>query len=107
MAPDYTRLVAVPMELFNAARMFIMQDLYVHGNADFRDLRANMPGITDGNLAGHLRLLEKANLIQVRKEIIERKVRTSYEITKKGRKDFEQLREELKVFFTEGEGLIG
>ena len=72
IAPDYTRLASVKPELFNAARMLIMQDLSAHGNVDFRDLKANMPGVTDGNLAGHLRLLEKAKLIQMRKGIVGR-----------------------------------
>lgn len=70
----------------------------LHGNVEFRDLRHNVPEITDGNLASHLRVLEKLKYVHFHKEIVNRKIRTSYEITEKGRKAFEQLTDSLHKF---------
>jgi DNA-binding HxlR family transcriptional regulator len=92
-------MIQLPIELFNPYRMIIMQCLKHHGNAEFRQLKNAMPGITDGNLSSHLKVLEQANYIQVHKEIIDRKLRTAYEITEKGNDDFEKLRQCLIEFY--------
>ncbi len=76
-----------------------MQCLKLHGNAEFRQLKNAIPGITDGNLASHLKVLEQSDYIQVHKEIIDRKLRTAYEITEKGNVDFDKLRDALLVFY--------
>jgi DNA-binding HxlR family transcriptional regulator len=102
LVPKDFSLTTVPIELFNPYRMLIMQDLIFHGNVEFRQLKPNLPGMTDGNLAGHLRILEKSGFIQTQKEIINKKIRTSYEITKIGRNAFEKLKESLLVFLMEG-----
>jgi len=93
---DYLDLVNVPPILFHPYRMLIMQTLIFHGNAEFRQLKYAIPEMTDGNLASHLRLLERSGYIHCHKEIVDRKLRTSYEITKNGRKSFEQLKQSLK-----------
>ena len=41
-------------------------------------------GVTDGNLASHLKALEENNLIRVNKQFIGRKPNTSYSITENG-----------------------
>jgi DNA-binding HxlR family transcriptional regulator len=73
-----------------------MKTMLLHGSVEFRQLRYAIPRITDGNLASHLRVLEKSKYIHCYKEIIDRKLRTSYEITKKGRMAFEQLQNWLR-----------
>jgi len=80
-----------------------MKTLTLHGNVEFRQLKHNIPQITDGNLAGHLRLLEKSGYIRCHKEVVNRKLRTSYEITAKGRNAFEQLITALKRMIEHGE----
>lgn len=55
---------------------------------DFTFLKQKV-NTTDGNLSIHLSKLEKAEYISVTKEFVEKKPRTSYRITKKGRTDFE------------------
>jgi len=93
---DYLDLINAPTKLFHPYRLLIMKTLVLHGNVEFRQLRHNIPEITDGNLASHLGVLEKTGYVCCHKEIVNRKLRTSYEITEKGRKDFEQLMNSLQ-----------
>ncbi len=99
---DYLNLIKVPVKLFHPYRLLIMQTLVLHGNAEFRQLRPNIPEITDGNLASHLSVLEGLDLIKCHKEIVDRKLRTSYEVTEKGRKAFEQLMDSLRRMIEHG-----
>ena len=69
-------------------RLGIMSALVVNHSIDFTSLR-ELLGVTDGNLASHLKALEKADYIEIQKQFIERKPNTSYHITKEGRKSFE------------------
>ena len=93
---DYLDLINAPIKLFHPYRLLIMQTLKLHGNVQFRQLRPNIPEITDGNLARHLRVLENLEYVLCHKEIVDRKLRTSYEITEKGRTAFKQLMNSLK-----------
>jgi len=93
---DYLDLINAPTKLFHPYRLLIMQTLKFHGNVEFRQLRHNVPDITDGNLASHLRVLENLGYICYHKEVVDRKLRTSYEITEVGRKAFNQLINSLK-----------
>ena len=45
--------------------------------------------ITDGNLASHSAALEKSNYIEIKKEFVGKKTKTSYRVTQSGRKAFE------------------
>ena len=105
---DDLALLVAPTKLFHPYRLLIMNTLKLHGNVEFRQLKHNIPQITDaraqitdGNLAGHLRVLEKSGYIHCHKEVVNRKLRTSYEITTKGRKAFEQLKTLLDNFTKE------
>lgn len=89
-------LTEAPTKLFHPYRMIIMKALMLHGNVEFRQLKHNLPRITDGNLASHLGVLEKSGYVLCHKEVVKRKLRTSYEITKKGRNDFRQLSDSLR-----------
>lgn len=73
-----------------------MKTLMLHGTAEFRQLKYNIPEITDGNLASHLGVLEKLGYLRCHKEVVNRKLRTSHEITAKGRKIFEEFKTSLK-----------
>jgi DNA-binding PadR family transcriptional regulator len=44
--------------------------------------------ITDGNLASHSNALEKARYIEVKKEFVGKKPKTSYRVTQSGREAF-------------------
>jgi DNA-binding HxlR family transcriptional regulator len=67
----------------NRIRLGIMSVLAVNNSYDFNSLKQTL-GVTDGNLASHLKTLEENNLIKVNKQFIGRKPNTSYSITEPG-----------------------
>ena len=69
--------------------MGIMSALVVNDYLDFQTLK-NLLGVTDGNLASHLKSLEKREYISYKKEFVNRKPNTKYSATKKGRSAFTQ-----------------
>lgn len=101
---DYFALKTVPMVLFHPDRMIIMKALFYHGIVEFRQLKHNIPEITDGSLSSHLKVLERLDFIKVYKEIIGRKLRTSYEITEYGQEIFRKFEGSLKEFVKSGGG---
>nr|WP_262896171.1 transcriptional regulator [Luteirhabdus pelagi] len=69
--------------------MGIMSILMVNESADFNRLKELLE-ITDGNLASHLKTLEKEAYISVEKQFIGRKPNTQYSATKKGKEAFKK-----------------
>ena len=72
-----------------------MSVLSVNAKATFNELK-DMLDITDGNLASHLKSLEKAGYVSVIKIFADRKPNTSYEITPSGKTAFERHLEALE-----------
>jgi len=70
-------------------KLGIMAVLSVNNSLSFNTLK-ELLDITDGNLATHLKSLEKNELVEVSKQFIERKPNTTYSITPTGRNLFEQ-----------------
>lgn len=66
-----------------------MSILLANNKASFNDLK-DLLDVTDGNLASHLKYLEKEDYISVKKSFIDRKPNTIYELTEIGRKAFEK-----------------
>ncbi len=66
-----------------------MSVLAVNDSVDFNTMK-ELLNITDGNLASHLKALEKEQVILVKKQFIGRKPNTSYEITALGAKLFKE-----------------
>jgi len=64
-------------------RLGIMSALAVNDTLDFNSLKAYLD-LTDGNLASHLKALEKEGFIGVNKSFVGRKPNTSYFITNVG-----------------------
>lgn len=73
----------------NKIRLGIMSVLLVNTKATFNYLK-ELFEITDGNLASHLKSLEKAEYIAVTKTFADRKPNTSYEITEAGKVAFDR-----------------
>ena len=71
----------------NKVRLGIMSALVVNDYMDFRSLR-DLLGVTDGNLASHLKSLEGNKFIKVKKEFLDRKPNTKYSVTEKGKQAF-------------------
>jgi DNA-binding HxlR family transcriptional regulator len=68
-------------------RLGIMSVLMVNDSVDFNTMK-ELLDVTDGNLASHLKALEKEEVIEVRKQFLGRKPNTSYKITPRGEKLF-------------------
>lgn len=73
----------------NRVRLGIMSILMVNDSADFNMIK-ELLDVTDGNLASHLKALEKEEIILVTKQFIGRKPNTSYSVTKLGIQLFKQ-----------------
>lgn len=70
-------------------RLGIMSVLMVNKDADFNTLKEIL-GVTDGNLASHIKALENENYISIEKQFIGKKPNTKYSATKTGKKAFEE-----------------
>jgi DNA-binding MarR family transcriptional regulator len=71
----------------NRLRLQIMSVLVANQRYDFNSLK-ELLAVTDGNLASHLKGLEKEEYILVNKSFLGRKPNTNYEATTKGKKAF-------------------
>lgn len=74
-------------KLDNRIRLGIMSILMVNDWVDFGTFK-EMLGLTDGNLASHMKVLESENYVEMRKLFVGRKPQTSYSTTVLGRKAF-------------------
>lgn len=70
-------------------RLGIMSALMVNETLDFSTLKEIL-GVTDGNLASHIKGLEKVNYIKVEKQFIGKKPNTTYSVTKLGKLEFQK-----------------
>lgn len=72
----------------NKARLGIMSVLMVNNEVSFNELKELLE-MTDGNLATHLKAIEKVKFLRVKKEFVDRKPKTTYEATQSGKAAFE------------------
>ena len=73
----------------NKIRLGIMSALVVNEFLDFNSLK-ELLDVTDGNLASHLKSLEKKEYIGFKKEFLGRKPNTKYHATSKGKDAFQK-----------------
>ncbi|MDB5061719.1 MAG: transcriptional regulator [Mucilaginibacter sp.] len=73
----------------NRLRLQIMSVLVVNDRYDFNSLK-ELLDTTDGNLASHLKALEKEEYMMVHKSFLGRKPNTTYEATDRGKQAFKQ-----------------
>lgn len=69
-------------------RLGVMSILMINDWVDFNSLKENL-NITDGNLASHIKALEEAGYIEIKKQFVKKKPNTSYRVTLSGRNEFE------------------
>lgn len=79
----------------NRLRLQIMSVLVANDHYDFNSLK-ELLNATDGNLASHLKALEKEEYIIVNKSFIGRKPNTQYTTSEKGRTAFKKHLEALE-----------
>ena len=84
----------------NKVRLGVMSALMVNDTLDFNALK-ELLDLTDGNLASHLKALEKVDYIQVKKQFVGRKPNTRYQATKEGKKAFEAHLNALEALIKE------
>ncbi|MCK5135905.1 MAG: transcriptional regulator [Bacteroidales bacterium] len=70
-------------------RLGVMSILMVNEWVDFISLREYLE-ITDGNLASHLKALETNGFIEIKKQFVGRKPKTSYRKTPAGKQAFSE-----------------
>ena len=66
-----------------------MSILMVNDTAEFTRLK-ELLGVTDGNLASHIKSLEKEGYIMIIKQFINNKPNTQYAVSKEGRIAFKK-----------------
>ncbi len=77
-------------------RLGIMSALAVNEKFDFNALKEFLE-VTDGNLASHLKALEKEKFIDVEKSFVGRKPNTAYFMTQAGKKAFDDHLNALEI----------
>ena len=82
-----SQLLNIQKVFENRIRLGIMLALSVNETLDFNALKELLE-LTDGNLATHLKTLQKHKYIQTKKQFIDNKPNTRYIITARGKKDF-------------------
>jgi DNA-binding MarR family transcriptional regulator len=79
----------------NRIRLQIMSVLAVNDSYDFNSLKELLQ-VTDGNLASHLKALEKEAYINILKSFIGRKPNTQYSATETGKTAFKKHLQSLE-----------
>jgi DNA-binding MarR family transcriptional regulator len=82
--------------LEHRVRLQIMSVLVSNQSYDFNSLK-ELLGVTDGNLASHIKALEREKYISVNKSFVDRKPNTKYRITDKGRLAFKKHLDALEA----------
>ena len=70
-------------------RLGMMSILMVNDWVDFNEMK-KLLDVTDGNLASHSSALEKSKYIEIKKEFVGKKPKTSYRVTQEGRHAFNE-----------------
>jgi DNA-binding MarR family transcriptional regulator len=81
-------------------RLGIVSALAAEDSMTFGDLKRVL-GTTDGNLSVHARKLEDARYIRASKGYEDRKPRTEYRLTTKGRRALEAYLEQMETILSE------
>jgi len=85
---DAKAVASLDKVLHEPARLSVVACLAVVDEADFVFLQSQT-GMTGGNLSSHVRRLEEAGYVTVKKEFENSRPRTSLRLTRRGRSAFE------------------
>ena len=81
--------------IHESARLVLVSSLYVVDEADFVYL-ANRTEFTSGKISSHMAKLEAAGYVDVAKEFVGKRPRTTYKLTETGRHAFEEYRASIE-----------
>lgn len=73
--------------IHSPVRLAVVSALHSGGEESFSNLK-RIVRTTDGNLTIHMQVLEQKGIVKVRKRFVQRKPRTSYRLTAKGKRIF-------------------
>ena len=82
--------------LEHRVRLQIMSVLVTQDGYEFNALKEVL-SITDGNLASHIKALEREKYLTVSKSFVEKKPNTKYKITERGRTAFKKHLDALEA----------
>jgi len=81
-----------------------MSILVVNEWVEFKTLK-EMLDLQDGNLASHIKVLEKEKYIDIRKQFVGRKPQTTYQVTDVGRTAFDNHLNALEALIKRKDGV--
>lgn len=87
-------------------RLGIVSALAAEESLSFADLKSILK-TTDGNLSVHARKLENAGYIKVTKGFEDRKPKTEYRLTAKGRRALEAYLKQMEAILSEARDALG
>jgi len=76
-------------------RLELFAYLYRRGESSFTDLREDLD-LTEGNLSSHLQRMEDAGAVEVNKEFVDKRPRTTAVLTDDGEELFEEHVQQLE-----------
>lgn len=90
--------------LSDRVRLAIMASLAAASEPiDFNTLRASLE-LTKGNLSSHMRKLEEAELVEVHKEFVGRRPRTTYSCSESGKREVRRYLEHVEKLLAASKG---
>ena len=93
------QILDLPSQLFSPYKMVLMTALWREGELDFKQLFEDLPKISQGNLSSHLSSLEKLGIVTILKGYEDKRPKTSYKLTKEGRKKIAEIVTKLNTTF--------
>ena len=82
-------LIHINKAFDHRVRLGIMSALIMNESFDFNTLKEIL-GVSDGNLASHIKALKKMEYIHISKQFINKKPNTKYAISKRGKSAFKK-----------------
>jgi DNA-binding MarR family transcriptional regulator len=82
--------------LEHRVRLQIMSVLVTNDSYDFNSLK-ELLNVTDGNMASHIKALEKEKYVLVNKTFVDRKPNTRYKASEKGKNAFKKHLDALEA----------
>lgn len=89
--------------LHEKIRLAVATILFHTGRMDFNGLKRLLK-TSDGNLATHLKVLEGAGYLKVKKRFVGRRPQTLYELSKEGEKAYREYLGKLRELLQAGKG---
>ena len=96
----FAEIADLPSDLFNPYKLLIMNSLLRMDYLSFSHLKQMTKIKSDGNLASHLKYLEKDGYISVQKRQAGRYSKQFYQLTREGKKIFDDIIDGLEIFMS-------